>query len=87
MAVDDCETEYHLTRNGWVIGTSYFFSEIDGKEIAPPEDRVLTVVGRIYQRSGWSPDERSLREEWRSPNMSDSELEELQIKYPCPFRR
>jgi len=85
MAVDDCRTEYHLTPNGWVIGTSYFFSNVDGKEIAPPEDRVLTVVGRIYQRSGWSPEERSLREQWRSPNISASDLARLTEKFPCPF--
>jgi len=86
MAADDCSTEYHLTPKGWVIGTSYFFSNVNGKEIAPPIDRVLTLVGRTFQRSAWSPDERSLSEQWRSPIASDIELAELQRKFPCPFR-
>lgn len=86
MAVDDCETEYHLTPNGWVIGTSYFFSKVDGKEIEPPLDRVLTIAARIYQRSGWSPEERSTSEKWRSPNVSEDELAKLQSKFPKPFR-
>jgi hypothetical protein len=48
MAVDDLETEYHLTPTGWVTGTSYFFGKTK-EEIAPPSDRLVTMVERIYQ--------------------------------------
>ena len=84
MAVDNVETEYHLTPTGWVIGTDRFFGA--GKEVPPPADRVLTIVGKIYQSSGWSPEERWSREVWRSPNISEQELVELQKKFPCPFK-
>lgn len=85
MAVDDSKTEYHLTPNGWVIGTSYFLGKAQGPMVEPPQDRVLTVVGQIYQGSRWSPESRSLSEQWRSPNVSRDVLAELQRKFPCPF--
>lgn len=81
MAVDKLETEYHLTPNGWVKGTSRFFRKAE-KEVPPPADRLLTMVELIEQSSRWSRDETSWREEWRSPHVSDSELEKLRKKFP-----
>jgi hypothetical protein len=81
MAEDDLETEYHLTPRGWVIGTSHFFGNTE-KEIVPPADRVLTMVRRIYQRSGYSPEEKSWREKWRSRKVSDVDLAKLKSKFP-----
>jgi hypothetical protein len=85
MAIDDLETEYHLTPSGWVEGTERYFGDIQ-RNVDPPADRVLTMVGRIYQSSGWSPEDRSIREEWRSPTISDADLNALRQKFPCPFR-
>ncbi len=81
MAVDDMETEYHLTPSGWVQGTYYFFGKTQ-KEIAPPADRVLTIVERVYQRSQWSAEERSVTEKWRSPKVTDEEIKELRRRFP-----
>jgi hypothetical protein len=86
MAVDDLQTEYHLTPSGWKTGTERFFGDVQGQLVEPPADRVLTLVGRIYQASGWSPESRTIREEWRSPKICKEELAALQKKFPCPFR-
>jgi hypothetical protein len=85
MAVDNLETEYHLTPSGWVEGTERFFGDVT-KRVDPPASRVLTIVGKIYQSSGYSPEERSRREEWRLPSISDAELADLERKFPCPFK-
>jgi hypothetical protein len=83
MAVDKFETEYHLTRSGWHKGTSYFFGKTQ-KEVAPPSDRLLTVVQLVEQSSRWAASETSLSEKWRSPDIGDSELQELRAKFPLP---
>ena len=83
MAVDRLETEWHLTRKGWMKGTSYFFGGTD-KEVPPPTDRLLTMVELTEQRSNWSPEETSWTEKWRSPDISDLELKQLREKFPLP---
>jgi len=83
MAVDDLKTEYHLTKRGWTPGTSYSFGKAK-EEIAPPPDRVLTMVEQIYQSSRFSREETSWAETWRSPEVSDEELETLRKKFPLP---
>lgn len=84
MAVDDLEHEYHLTPNGWVNGTTYFFGNTD-KELPPPPDRVLTMVEKTYQSSRWSKEEISSRETWRAADVSAEQIAELMKKFPAPF--
>ena len=83
MADDDLETEYHLTHSGWQQGTVFFFRHTK-QLISPPVDRVLTLVHRLYQRSGWSPEEISVREIWRSPEVTDDDLLNLRKRFPFP---
>jgi hypothetical protein len=83
MAYDDVETEWHLTPRGWIQGTRWFFGKTD-KEIPPPHDRVLTMVDRTYQRSGWSKEENTQRETWRSASLTPEELSDLRRKYTDP---
>lgn len=56
MSLDHLETEYHLTPNGWIQGTSLFYGK--GETVPPPPDRVLTLVELIEQASGWSREEK-----------------------------
>ena len=37
MAVDRYSVEYHLTANGWVVGTSRFFGKVQGDIDDRPE--------------------------------------------------
>ena len=85
MAVDNLETEYHLTPHGWVVGTSYFFGKTE-KEVAPPPDRVLTLVRKIYQSSRWSPEERSSWERCGRRTFQQSNLRHSWHSSPIPFK-
>jgi len=86
MAVDDLKTEWHLAPAGWIAGTTTYFNTAQGEVVAPPEDRVLTIVHRIYQRSEWSREEQSVYEVWRSASATDSDIEALKKRFPAPFR-
>lgn len=65
MSYDRYERVYHLTPNGWAVGTFYFYGKAD-KETPAPKDRVLTVVKEVEQSSGFSPEDISWREDFRS---------------------
>jgi hypothetical protein len=65
MSVDRYDREYHLTPVGWQVGTFYYYGKAK-TVVPPPPDRVLTMVKEVEQSSGWSPEEISWREDWRS---------------------
>jgi hypothetical protein len=78
MSVDDYEDEYHLTPRGWVEGDSYYYGKPQ-KNIAPPKDRVLTLVDHTEQSSRFAPSVSNWVEKWRS---SDAVMvEELISKF------
>jgi hypothetical protein len=83
MADDDYATDWHLTPRGWVQGTDVYFGRPTA-ESPPPEDRVLTMRDRVYQRSNWSREEKSWTQIWRSPVISDSEIAALRARYADP---
>jgi hypothetical protein len=76
MSYDRYEDDYHLTPTGWKLGTSYFYGNPQ-KEVEPPPDRVLTGVREVRQSSGWSPEDISWHEKWRSPAVTQQEINEL----------
>lgn len=83
MAVDREEREYHLTPNGWVTGTVK--NMFTGTTAGPaPDDRVLTLVWKMVQKSRHEPESRWVVEAWRG-SISDEELAELRAKFPPPF--
>ena len=87
MAVDNLETEWHLTPDGWVAGTSRFFGKPDKDgEIVPPGNRVETWLSRTYQRSEWSSEERTWRLIWFDPAVSEGERDALRGKHPPGWR-
>jgi hypothetical protein len=67
MSVDDYEQEYHLTPRGWEAGDSFFYGHPQ-KNLAPPQDRVLTVADRTEQSSRFSKSTSEWIEKWRSPD-------------------
>lgn len=67
MSYDRYQRIYHLTPNGWVLGKFYFYATADKDEPAP-QDRVLTLVKEVEQSSGYSPEDISWREDFRSPD-------------------
>jgi hypothetical protein len=83
MAVDREEQEYHLTPNGWVIGsTKSMFTGTTPRPI--PGDRVLTLIHKTLQSSRFEPETRTVVEIWRSPE-SDEKITQLRAQYPPPF--
>ena len=83
MAVDHTIDEYHLTPNGWITGTHYFFGDTD-KQIPPPPDRVETWKQELKQQSGWSKEYITWECIWVSPNHSEEERNKLKRYYPRP---
>jgi hypothetical protein len=82
---DSFSIEYHLTPNGWVRGAESEFGKID-IDIPPPADRVLTLVLSVRQSSGWSKEDVDWSEIWRSPSVTEDELETLKKRFPRPGR-
>ena len=87
MSADRYEQEYHLTPAGWQKGTFFFYGKAQ-TVIPVPFDRMLTIVKEVEQASGWSPEEISWREDWRSANAAA--VDRLLKKFgdhPAPRRK
>jgi len=84
VAEDNLKVEFHLTPGGWVRGTTRFFNNVQGEEVARPPDAVETCELHVYQASPWSKEERSWRQVWKLEQSSDAEIEKLHEKYPQP---
>jgi hypothetical protein len=83
MAVDREEREYHLTPNGWVTGMMKgMFTGTTA--VSVPDDRVLTLVWKMVQKSRHERESRCVVEAWRG-SISAEELAELRAKFPPPF--
>jgi len=66
MSASDEWTEYHLTPNGWISGSSKYDFGSENKVDEPP-DRVLTCRFRATMSSGFSNKiDKSVTEIWRS---------------------
>jgi len=76
MSYDRYEREYHLTPTGWKLGNFSFYGKVD-EPVDAPADRVLTMVKEVEQSSGYSPEDVSWREEWRSADVSRTEVNHL----------
>lgn len=74
-------TEYHLTPNGWVKGTTQ--TDFNRIERPVPPDRVLTQIYEEFLSSGYSPMDKTVGTIW---SKGEGELEdELLRKFgPCP---
>lgn len=86
VAVDNTKTEWHLTPRGWVVGKSTFFENPDGATIERPEDAVETWVDSLYQKSGWSEEEKSWHMIWSSEVISREERDKIRKLFPNPIK-
>ena len=77
MAYDDLTTEWHLTPNGWIKGTSRFFGEVQGEKLEPPPDRVASYRLRVYRQSRRSGEDLSWARIWGASDPDDAGLAEL----------
>ncbi|MGO9325869.1 MAG: hypothetical protein ACLP07_15035 [Terracidiphilus sp.] len=80
MSVDKYERKYHLTAEGWHLGTFYFYGK-PMKKIPPPPNRVLTIVKEVVQSHAFSPEEISWREDWRSKEAGTKTINRLLKKF------
>jgi len=83
MSCDSTDDEYHLTPNGWVKGTHYYYGEAD-KIIERPIDTVGTWVRKMRQSISYAPEDITWDLIWASPDYSESERTDIEKKYPRP---
>ena len=80
MPYDEYKEDVHLTPSGWVYGTFSACGTVTEKPA--PVDRVLTLHKSVYQGSGYSPENVTWEEAWRSSDVSDVYIKELKAKFP-----
>lgn len=80
---DSTDHEYHLTPNGWVAGTYYWF-HTPQKIVERPDDCVETWNRKMRQSSGFSSEFVTWKRIWTSPDYSESERQALRDKHPLP---
>jgi hypothetical protein len=76
MVFVDWEQEYHLTSEGWFLGSSYVLGEV-AAEVELPDDRVLTMVEQSRVVAGPSGEESIWRYDWQSPEINPDALHRL----------
>jgi hypothetical protein len=84
MAEDNLRIEFHLTPNGWLRGTTRYFDKVQNVIVERPSNAVETSELHIFQRSSWSPEQRTWKVLWRLDGISDQELKALYRKFPQP---
>lgn len=81
MSASNEWTEWHLTPRGWEEGTCKTDSALT--EVAPPDDRVLTMKYKEYLSSRFSNADIGSNQIWRSPD--GNRVNELLAQFgPCP---
>lgn len=78
MSAIDEAVEWHLTPEGWVVGTQRIEQNITKRE--PPDNRLLTLKCSEYLSSPFSKLERYKEEIWRAEGQ-DQLIAELLEKY------
>ena len=82
MSVDNYRSEYHLTTNGWINGSDWFYNKIQGEAISRPEDTIETWERHETQSSAYSRPEVSWSCIWRKSGIEAAEIKRLHAKFP-----
>jgi len=77
------DIDYHLTPNGWIKGTCYFFGNPTSVTVRPA-DCVLTLRLSIRQTLGCSAGKETWSEIWKSPSAKKGYVAKLQKTFPRP---
>jgi hypothetical protein len=86
MLKDRTETEYHLTQQGWVKGSSWVCgTKIE--DVAAPSVRVESWVEEIDSPSGVALPNVSWRRIWESDSITHHARTELRQRFPLPEYR
>ncbi len=83
MSVDNFKQEFHLTPDGWMTGSSWFYGKLEeAKPIVRPIDAFETWEFTEVQSSQYSAPETRWLLTWQRPGVSQDELLQLHNKYP-----
>ena len=83
MAADDYKVEYHLTPNGWVPGTNWYFNRQQGDTKPRPNDTVETWLHHATQSSAYAKEEYvTWKKTWTNPDIDKEVIAGLHKKYP-----
>ncbi|MGD0124005.1 MAG: hypothetical protein ABSF46_01505 [Terriglobia bacterium] len=77
------DIDYHLTPNGWIKGTSYFFGNLTSGSVRPA-DCVLTLRLSVRQTFGFSGRKETWSEIWKSRSAKTGYVAKLQKNFPRP---
>jgi hypothetical protein len=77
---DETYTEYHLTPNGWIIGTASY----DKEKTERPSGSVQIWERHMFQSSPFSPEDISWKMLWADPNVPQEQHDALKAKFPLP---
>jgi hypothetical protein len=80
---DDYTVEYHLMSHDWIKGRTAYMGALKGVAVQP-DGCLVTVVQHTYQASGYSKEQITCVESWRSAEAPALDLEKLLEKYPLP---
>lgn len=80
MSYDNWDQEYHLTANGWVVGSSKYYGRTDS-DVPRPANALETWNRHCTQASGWSREIYSDTLEWYDPSVSEEDRKTLRAKF------
>lgn len=81
MAFDRTRDEWHLTPEGWVQGTSYYFGKPQ-REVAPPRNRIETWKRDQEQASSYARHEDiSWSRVWKSKKFTEAKCDKIRAKF------
>lgn len=85
MPYDDAETEFHLTREGWVKGTHRYCGRISGEAVERPPATVETWQYRTYQRTIHQQEVCRTTMIWHDESVSEAARDALRASFKRPF--
>jgi len=82
MSVDRTSQEYHLTPEGWIIGSYSYYGKVQGETVVRPKDAVETWSLESEQSSVYSDDVYWWKLVWYDSSISEEDRKRLRIKFP-----
>jgi hypothetical protein len=80
--VDDHKIEYHLTPNGWITGSAYYFNKLQGKEVQALPNTVETWIQHTTQDNIYSGEAIEWYRTFTSSSYTDKQKTEFHAQFP-----